>query len=409
MTVAFKKAVKYAAKGRVAIIGPAGSGKSFTALRVARTLVGPTGKIAALDTEHGSLSKYADKFDFDVLEMDSYSPRNFLDALEAAEGAGYDAFLTDSLSHFWMGKDGALEFVDTAAKRSQSRDGMSGWKEFRPHERQMVDAMIASRMHVICTMRTKTAYEDQVNEKGKKVRVKIGLAPVQREGLEYEFDLVGLMDDDNNFIVDKSRCSDLTGKVLSKPGEREFAVFRDWLAGDARPQPPAPPAAQPQHATQSQTRSQNGHAPTNGNGTHLFKVDKQVVNCFALNVEARTSRNGNKPYRVLKMNGKIGDQVLAFCWHASLFNALDTAKEKQIQFEYEIGRDGKSINILNVLDVGGQEYRDGKPYPPPGNPDADPLDFDEPEPPEPAPVGQPVSADAGLFNGTEITDDDIPF
>src|SRR5437016_2786217 len=61
----FTKAVKYNAKGRVALIGPAGGGKSFTALVLARALAGPTGKIAAIDTEHGSLSKYADLFDFD--------------------------------------------------------------------------------------------------------------------------------------------------------------------------------------------------------------------------------------------------------------------------------------------------------------------------------------------------------
>ena len=65
MTIAFKKAVKYDAKGRIALIGPAGAGKSMTMLKFARSLAGPAGTIAALDTEHGSLSKYADQFDFE--------------------------------------------------------------------------------------------------------------------------------------------------------------------------------------------------------------------------------------------------------------------------------------------------------------------------------------------------------
>src|SRR6266851_9490374 len=103
----FTKAVKYNAKGRVALVGPAGSGKSYTALVLARALAGPNGKIAAIDTEHGSLSKYADLFDFDVLELDSFSPESFIEAVHAAEQAGYDVFLCDSLSHFWTGKDGA--------------------------------------------------------------------------------------------------------------------------------------------------------------------------------------------------------------------------------------------------------------------------------------------------------------
>jgi hypothetical protein len=236
-TLQFKRAVKYDAKGRICLTGPAGSGKSMTMLKAARRLAGPNGRIACIDTEHGSLSKYADQFEFDVIELDSYSPENFLAALRAAEEAGYDVFCCDSLSHFWMGKDGALEYVDNARKRSGSRDDMAGWKEFRPHERAMVDSMIASRCHVIVTMRTKTAYEEQTNERtGKKQRVKVGLAPVQREGMDYEFDLVGNLSEDNELVIDKSRCPAYTGKVIAKPSEKDFDAFAEWLKGDVRPQ-----------------------------------------------------------------------------------------------------------------------------------------------------------------------------
>lgn len=236
----FKRAVKYEAKGRVALIGPAGSGKSYTMLVLARLLAGPTGRIAAVDTEHGSLSKYADLFEFDTLELDSFSPENFLSALGTAEAAGYVVFCADSLSHFWMGKDGALEFVDNAtktiaAKRQSQKDSFTGWKAFRPHERQMVDAMLASPLHIIVTMRTKTEYVEQINAEGKKQRVKIGLNPVQRDGLEYEFDLVGYMDDENCFITDKSRCPDYTGKAINKPKPADFGPFVKWLAGAATP------------------------------------------------------------------------------------------------------------------------------------------------------------------------------
>src|SRR5580698_4687133 len=103
MPISFAKAVKYEAKGRIALIGPAGSGKSFTMLTAARTLAGPNGKIAAIDTEQGSLAKYADQFDFDVCPLGDFTAQNFLDALHAAEQGGYSVFCVDSLSHFWMG------------------------------------------------------------------------------------------------------------------------------------------------------------------------------------------------------------------------------------------------------------------------------------------------------------------
>lgn len=252
MAIQFKQAVKHAAKARVALVGPAGAGKSMTMLKLARALAGPNGRIAAIDSEHGSLSKYAptppvvanniDTYDFDVTEYDECSVENFLAGLDAAEAGGYAVFCCDSLSHFWMGKGGALEFVDMASKRH--RDQMGGWKEFRPHERAMVDRMIASPCHVIVTMRTKTDYQEVTDSSGKKKRVKVGLAPVQREGLEYEFDLVGYMDDENTLIVDKTRCSALSQKAFVKPGPKEFAPFIAWLCGAERAveKPPERPA-----------------------------------------------------------------------------------------------------------------------------------------------------------------------
>jgi hypothetical protein len=281
----FAKAVKYAAKGRVALIGPAGSGKSYTMLLLARALAGPNGRIAAIDTEHGSLSKYADLFDFDVMELDSFSPDAFVGALHAAEAAAYDVFCCDSLSHFWVGRDGALEFVDMASKRN--RDNMGGWKEFRPHERLMVDEMISSTCHVICTMRTKTDYQEQTDSNGKKKRVKVGLAPVQRDGLEYEFDLVGYMDEDNTFITDKTRCSAYAQKAFTKPGPKEFAPLAEWLEGAAgapRAKRPAPQidignnqpnsVAAAQYVAQQKIAAATTAAPLKAPWKNMIEVDQ---------------------------------------------------------------------------------------------------------------------------------------
>src|SRR6202795_1758100 len=97
----FRKAVKYDAKLRFAVCGPSGSGKTYTLLQLATELGGP---VALVDTERGSASKYADIFEFDVLELASYDPQRLIEIIDNAAGSGYRVLCTDSLSHFWNGK-----------------------------------------------------------------------------------------------------------------------------------------------------------------------------------------------------------------------------------------------------------------------------------------------------------------
>ncbi|MCP3065870.1 ATP-binding protein, partial [Myxococcus sp. K38C18041901] len=124
----FQKATKKAARLRLALIGQSGSGKTFSALRIARGLVGPNGRIAVGDTENESASKYADRFDFDAQSMSRFSPRDFIALIEEAAREKYDCLIIDSLSHAWMGKGGALEMVDQVAKQSKSKNSFDAWR-----------------------------------------------------------------------------------------------------------------------------------------------------------------------------------------------------------------------------------------------------------------------------------------
>src|SRR3990172_4202239 len=102
MTPTFKPATRTQARARIALAGPSGSGKTYTALLIAKAF-GP--RIAVLDTEHGSASKYAGEPEmpaFDVLELESFNPSRYIAAIEAAEHAGYDVLIIDSLSHAWV-------------------------------------------------------------------------------------------------------------------------------------------------------------------------------------------------------------------------------------------------------------------------------------------------------------------
>lgn len=184
----FQKAERKKSRLRLAICGPSGAGKTYGALMVAKGL---GGKIAVIDTEHGSASLYSDLVDFDVLELGPpYSPARYIEAIKAAEESGFAALIIDSLSHAWTGEGGVLEMHDKAAKAQRGGNSFTAWREVTPEHNRLVNAVLASPLHIITTMRTKTAYEVVEDERGKKVPKKIGLAPVQRDGMEYEFTVV---------------------------------------------------------------------------------------------------------------------------------------------------------------------------------------------------------------------------
>lgn len=242
-TFEFRKATKHKARLRLALIGPAGSGKTYSALAIAAHLA-PGERIAVIDTEHGSASKYADTFDFDVLELDSFAPDTYVDALRAAEAAGYGVVIVDSLSHAWMGRDGALEQVDKISQRSDTKNSFAAWRHVTPRHNALVEAMLAARVHVIATMRTKMEYViDRDERTGKSSPRKVGLAPVQRDGLEYEFDVVGDLDVANNFTVTKTRCSALADAHINRPGQQLAETLRAWLTDGTERPAVTPPAA----------------------------------------------------------------------------------------------------------------------------------------------------------------------
>lgn len=234
----FQKAVKHGAKLRLALVGPSGSGKTYSSLAIASHL---GERIAFIDTERGSARKYSDTFTFDVLELTSFAVQNFIAGIQDAAANGYDVLVIDSLSHAWSGKDGILEFVDERTAASKAKNAYtSGWRDATPLHNRLVDAILSADIHVIACMRSKTEYVLQDDGRGKKVPTKIGMQPIQREGMEFEFDVVADMDLDHNLIVSKTRCAALDQKLFNRPGADLAAVLNDWLSGEPAPAPPVP-------------------------------------------------------------------------------------------------------------------------------------------------------------------------
>lgn len=227
----FRPATKAQQRARIAIQGVSGSGKTWTGLSVAHGLA-DGGRLAVIDTERGAASLYVgiDGIRFDVLQMHRYDPRDLVKALAAAANAGYDSILVDSLSHFWKGTDGTLDQVDKAKGR-YGNNSFAGWKEGTPMQNDMIDALLAYPGHVTVTMRAKTEWVLQENDRGRREPVRMGMAAEQRKGVEYEFGLVCSMDIGNTLTVLKSRCPVLHNSVIQTPnGARDIAKpFLDWL------------------------------------------------------------------------------------------------------------------------------------------------------------------------------------
>ena len=241
----FKKATKAQAKLRAAIFGPSGAGKTFTSLRVATGLAGAGGRIAVIDTERGSASKYADRFAFDVLELEDQSIDGYVAAIREAGAAGYTVLVIDSLSHGWQT---LLEEIEKLAKAKYRGNTWSAWSEGTPLQRRLVQAILAYPGHVLATMRSKTEWTTVDDGRGKKSPQRVGLAPEQGKGVEYEFDLLVEISTEHIANVIKDRTGKFQDKLLEKPGEDFGRELAAWLA-DGDPAPAGPVKVEPAKAT----------------------------------------------------------------------------------------------------------------------------------------------------------------
>lgn len=227
-----QQATKKAAKARIALYGVSGSGKTWTALLIAQVLAGESGRIAALDTEAGSMSKYADRFKFFPVTMKKpFSPDRFVGVLDAANAdPSIDVLVIDGMSPFWEGVGGILAIVDESKARSSS----GGWKDGTPQQQRIIEAIVNARPHVVLTMRAKSETVRETDSRGKTVIRKIGMRPVQRDGFEYEFDFLLWLDQDHSAVIEKARMHGQVGTRIEADPDADPQPVVAWAQEIAR-------------------------------------------------------------------------------------------------------------------------------------------------------------------------------
>lgn len=236
----FEQALKETFTLKFAIAGIAGVGKSYTSFQLARELAEGS-RFAVIDSENRKARKYADEFQFDVSDLtDDFSLAAYTKEIKLAESLGYKVLVIDGLSQMWEGKKGIKEQVEMIAKRDRIST-FSAWQTGNNLLADFMTMILNSPMHIICTLRSKPDYSSKENESGKTQYKRIGLAPIQKDNMEFEFDLFAEMDTDHRLIFQKSLCKPLSGKVLPMANEGETkrlaSILKKWMVGDApRPQ-----------------------------------------------------------------------------------------------------------------------------------------------------------------------------
>jgi len=224
MAIEIRKAERVKSKLRLGLAGPSGSGKTMSALKVAK---GIGGTVCLIDTERGSGDLYANLYDYSVISLEPpFKPDLLIEAIHAAEKANFSVIIIDSLSHFWSDEGGILDQADKMQNSGKNRFTL--WADLTPQHRRLVNALLNSPRHIIGTMRSKQEYAMETDDKGKASVKKLGLAPVQREGMEYEFTVFFDVSQDHYAKATKDRTN-MFGNEVFIMDEQTGARLSKWL------------------------------------------------------------------------------------------------------------------------------------------------------------------------------------
>jgi hypothetical protein len=391
-----RKAEKKRVKLKMAVQGPSGSGKTWGALALAKNLW-PDAKICVVDTENESASLYADSFAFDTIPLGPpFTTARYVQCIDAVSTAGYDVIILDSITPQWDGEGGILRRKEEMDRRPGS-NGYANWATFTPEHEAFKQTMMQTPMHLIATMRSKQDYILVANDKGKQVPKKVGMAPIQRDQIDYEFTLVFDVEMDHKGAVSKDRTGLFNEKVVDLANPATAEAIRGWLEHGKEVLPDAQrraPEAQaqaqgaishPQNASRPTSTQESAQRATQALATALAAEQPQVGQLKFIppngltavikgvkEIEALPAKPANGDIPAMKgVRGRLVVTLLgqhkgvseASCFNMKLWPALKESVGLECHFQIaEKDSNGKHyLNIEDLIYVSGEEFVNGQP------------------------------------------------
>ena len=218
MSTSFRRASTRRTRIKAALCGPSKSGKTYGAIYLADCFLkrladagypAGNGRIAVIDSENGRSEYYGipeggspgpGQFDFDIYDLYQVKPESYVDAFNEAARGGYGLIIVDSITHEWAGKGGLLD-AKAQLVTSGGKNSFTAFDTITPRHNEFIEAIVRYPGHLIATIRAKTDYAMESNG-GKTTVTKLGLGPVQRDGIEYEFDIFGMVSPDHSIVFE---------------------------------------------------------------------------------------------------------------------------------------------------------------------------------------------------------------
>lgn len=235
----FQKAKKEKISLKILLAGASGSGKSYSALRLANGIANKmNGKVAAIDTEAGRIRYYANEFEFDEMQLEEpYTPEKYIEAIDTAVSEGYDVLIIDSITHEWA-------YILDQVDKMPGTNSYTKWGKLTPRHNKFIEKIIQSPIHIIATVRGKDAYVLEQDKNGKQIPKKVGLGYTQRDGLEYEYTVTFNIDQTNHIASAQKDNTHIFTDRYEMLTEKDGEALYDWANYGEEPQEKPEPLQQ---------------------------------------------------------------------------------------------------------------------------------------------------------------------